>query len=315
MNDSIIDISKYMQLYLQVKNSRNFSKDKLNNIFRKLFSKKYNTVCMDIDKTVTNGEYIDDDMLNLIFEILKQNKNVCFVTGRGRKISKEVLNKLYREAVIRRIDIKNITCCTGNGSIYMYSKDDFLDREETIISKEKIEKYKEQKEILRDLYIRELERNGVVNINPNLLKRRSIDSSGRLSLRFPINIEEFDENTDMMQILNEILLKMDLVDEYYTSKSIFTDKIIFEISLANKKMAIDFLSDKLEEKESNIIRIGDQGRQYGNDFAMLNCFQGFSVDEIESETLGVLPIMGVDGIRLRGIDATKKTLEDLIIEK
>lgn len=315
MSDSMIDISKYIQVYLQVKNSRNYSKEELDGIFRKLFSKKYNTVCMDIDKTVTNGEYIDDEMLNLIFEILKQNKNVCFVTGRGRKISKEVLNKLYREAIIRGIDIKNITCCTGNGAIYMYSKDGFLDKEESIVSKEKIEKYKGQKELLRDLYIRELEKNAVVNINPDLLKRRSVESSGKLSLRFPINIEEFDENADMLQILNEILLKADLVDEYYTSRSIFTDKIIFEISLANKKMAVDFLADKLEEKASNIIRIGDQGKQHGNDFAMLNCFQGFSVDEIESETLGVLPVMGVEGTRLRGINATKKTLEDLIIEK
>lgn len=315
MSDSMIDISKYIQVYLQVKNSRNYSKEELDGIFKKLFSKKYNTVCMDIDKTVTNGEYIDDEMLNLIFEILKENKNVCFVTGRGRKISKEVLNKLYKEATIRGIDIKNITCCTGNGAIYMYSKDGFLDREESIVSKEKIGKYKEQKELLRDLYIRELEKNGVININPDLLKIRSVESSGKLSLRFPINVEEFDENADMMQILNEILLKTDLVDEYYTSKSIFTDKIIFEISLANKKMAIEFLADKLEEKSSEIIRIGDQGKQHGNDFAMLNCFQGFSVDEIESETLGVLPVMGVEGTRLKGINATKKTLEDLIIEK
>ena len=314
MSVSMIDISKYIQVYLQVKNNRNYSKEELDGIFRKLFSKKYNTVCMDIDKTVTNGEYIDDEMLNLIFEILKENKNICFVTGRGRKISKEVLNKLYKEAIIRGIDIKNITCCTGNGAIYMYSKDGFLDREESIVSKEKIVKYKEQKELLRDLYIRELEKNGVVNINPDLLRIRSVESSGKLSLRFPINIEEFDEYVDMMQILNEILLKTDLVDEYYTSKSIFTDKIIFEISLANKKMAIEFLADKLEEKASEIIRIGDQGKQHGNDFAMLNCFQGFSVDEIEPETSGVLPVMGREGTRLRGINATKKTLEDLIIE-
>lgn len=66
---------------------------------------------------------------------------------------------------------------------------------------------------------------------------------------------------------------------------------------------------------NNIIRIVDQGRKYGNDFAMLNCLQGFSADEIESETLGVLPVMGIEGTRLRGINATKKTLEDLIIEK
>lgn len=315
MSDSMIDISKYMQVYLQVKNRKNFSRDKAEDIFRKIFLKKYNTVCMDIDKTVTNGEHIDDEMLNLIFEILRQNKNVCFITGRGRKISKEVLSKLYKEAIIRGIDIKNITCCTGNGAIYMYSKDGFLDKEESIVTKEKIEKYKEQKELLRNLYIKELEKNAVVNINPDLLKKRSVESSGKLSLRFPINIEEIVENADMMQILNEILLKTDLVDKYYTSKSIFKDKIIFEISLANKKMAIEFLADKLEENKNNIIRIGDQGRKYGNDFAMLNCLQGFSVDEIESETLGVLPVMGIEGTRLRGINATKKTLEDLIIEK
>lgn len=119
----------------------------------------------------------------------------------------------------------------------------------------------------------------------------------------------------MLQLLNEILLKMDLADEYYTSRSIFKDKIIFEVSIANKKMAIDFLSNKLEENTSEIIRIGDQGKMDGNDFEMLNCFQGFSVDEIEPRTSGVLPIMGSDNKRIIGIDATKKVLKDLIIEK
>ena len=80
-------------------------------------------------------------------------------------------------------------------------------------------------------------------------------------------------------------------------------------------MAIDFLSNRLEEQTSDIIRIGDQGKKYGNDFAMLDCFQGFSVDEIESSTPGVLPIIGSDNKKIKGIDATKKVLRDLIIER
>ena len=70
-----------------------------------------------------------------------------------------------------------------------------------------------------------------------------------------------------------------------------------------------------EKNEEDIIRIGDQGKRYGNDFQMLNCIQGFSVDEIEPSTLGVLPIIGESGNRILGINATKKILDDLIIEK
>ena len=42
---------------------------------------------------------MNDNMLNLIFEILRQNKNICFVTGRGRKISKEILNKFSKKII------------------------------------------------------------------------------------------------------------------------------------------------------------------------------------------------------------------------
>ena len=315
MSDSIVDISRYMQIYIKMKSKAIINEDTICDIFKKLFSKKYNTVCMDIDKTITNGEYIDDNMLELIFEILKQNKNICFVTGRGKKFSKKILNKLYSQAIIRGVDIRNITCCTGNGAIYMYSKEGFLDKEENIISKDKIEIYQKQKKILRDLYISELKKNGIININSDLLRKQSIESSGNTSLRFPISLEENIENTDMLQILNEVLLKQDLTDEYFTSRSKFNNKIIFEISLANKKMAIDFLSNRLEEKTTDIIRIGDQGKKNGNDFEMLNCFQGFSVDEIEPETSGVLPIIGNDNKRITGIEATKKVLKDLIIER
>ena len=63
MSDSIVDISRYMQTYIKMKNKAIINEDTLCDVFKKLFSKKYNTVCMDIDKTVTNGEYIDDDML------------------------------------------------------------------------------------------------------------------------------------------------------------------------------------------------------------------------------------------------------------
>ena len=80
-------------------------------------------------------------------------------------------------------------------------------------------------------------------------------------------------------------------------------------------MAVELLADKLEKNEEDIIRIGDQGKRYGNDFQMLNCIQGFSVDEIEPSTLGVLPIIGESGNRILGINATKKILDDLIIEK
>ena len=315
MNDNIIDISRYIQVYLQVKDSTKVNRNELDKIFKKLFSKKYNTVCIDIDKTVTDGEYIADDMINLILEILKQNKNISFITGRGRQISKSILNDIYSQATTRGIDIKNITCCTGNGAIYMYSKNGFLDKEESIISKDRIEKYQKQRELLRDLYIKELEKNKILNVNTDIIKKRSIESSGKLSLRFPIDMKELGENTDILQQFDETLLKMDLTDEYFASRSIFNDKIIFEISLANKKMAIDFLANRLEEKTSNIIRIGDQGKKNGNDFEMLNCFQGFSVDEIEPKTSGVLPIMGSDKKRVTGIDATKKVIEDLIIEK
>ena len=315
MGKCIVDITQYMHMYLKLKAIKDINELELENKFLKLFSKKYNTICMDIDKTITSGKNIDNDLICFIIKIIKQNKNICFITGRGREYSRQILNRIFNEATAEGLSIKNITCCTGNGAIYMYSKEGFLDKEEKIVSDEKIKKYQEDKELLRNLYISELRNKKVNNIDEEEIKRVSIESSGKLSLRFPISINEMSEESEMMNILNEVLIKTDLIDEYYSSKSIYKDKTIFEISLANKKMAVEFLADKLEKNEEDIIRIGDQGKRYGNDFQMLNCIQGFSVDEIEPSTLGVLPIIGEYGNRILGINATKKILDDLIIEK
>ena len=53
-----------------------------------------------------------------------------------------------------------------------------------------------------------------------------------------------------------------------------------------------------------MMRIGDCGDFIGNDYSMLNCEQGYSVDKVSGAVDKCFPIFNDNGIILKGINAT-----------
>lgn len=310
----MIDITKYIIAYRSVKGNKE-KEDKIESYFTELFSKTYSAICLDVDKTIRKDEKIDEDMLSIFEELLKKNTSLCFITGMGRTKSKETLLQVYKYMEGKHVNIRNITCATSNGAIFLDTSKSFLDVEEKIVKDTTLEEYTKMKSIIRNMYISEVLRHDVVDGKFQELIERSIKSSGDMSLRFVFDYSEVQDDEQMTVALKEILLKTDLAEELYVLKGKHKDKLIWELSLADKLKAVRFFQERYGLKDIDVVKLGDQGKINGNDFNMLNSYAGFSVDEIESTTKDVLPIIDDYGNIITGTGATKKILKDLDFNK
>lgn len=306
----MIDITKYVLGYKKVKNNT-LSEEKILSLFGEIFSKNYNAICLDIDKTITDDHDIDEEMLEIFKNLLQKNISLCFITGRGRTSSKEVLLQIFNYMKKNKVDIKNITCATSNGITFLQSNKEFLDEEKYIVSKIKLEEYLYIKNEIREHYIKELIKCGGVNANIKELIERSINCTGNLNLRFAFNSKEIIDNNIMTSTLKDIVLKTDLADELNVFKGRHKDKIIYEVSMTDKLKAIEYFSKIKNISIENIVKIGDQANKYGNDFSMLNTDAGFSVDEIDKNEIKILPVINEKCEQEKGIKATKKIIKEL----
>ena len=306
----MIDITKYIIGYKKLKNDK-LPFEKILKILEETFKENYQAICLDIDKTITNNQKIDNEMLEIFEQLIKKNVSICFVTGRGRKSSKEILLQVYKHMKENQISIKNITCATNNGVIFLNTNKDFLDTERNIVSKIKIEEYLYLKNKIREKYIEEIVKLGCVNANKKEITTRSLYCTGKASLRFAFKPNEILNNEVMINSLKEIINKTDLAEELNVFKGKHKDKIIYEVSLADKIKAVEYFAKTYNIAIDKIVKIGDQASQYGNDYTMLKSKAGFSVDEIDRNTIEILPVINNKGEQEKGIKATKKIIKEL----
>lgn len=95
-------------------------------------------------------------------------------------------------------------------------------------------------------------------------------------------------NTKNEKIINEIysILKNQLSEEYkelFISRGMYKDLPVIQIGTSRKDKAIQKTEKLLGIPQDSMLRIGDCGDIKGNDFAMLNCNQGYSVDKINND--------------------------------
>ncbi len=116
-------------------------------------------------------------------------------------------------------------------------------------------------------------------------------------------------NTRNEKIINEIygILENQLKEEYkelYVSRGMYKDLPVIQIGTSRKDKAIEKTEKLLGIPQNSMLRIGDCGDTKGNDFAMLNCNQGYSVDKTSNDDNSCFPIYDNKGNILKGVDAT-----------
>lgn len=288
--------------------------------FKNSLEQKYNAVCFDIDGTLTeeNSKKIDDQAVKMIIEILKKKVPVVFITGRGETGLNDLKNDIYNAIVnsidITENDIKRIYVLTNDGARLFYSNgisyNSFLSQDTYITTKTEFDQLRQLDELIKNIksdyfdiaYSKDLKNNTIINIR---LVFKTKDS----------NIIE-----KMYDILVENIITNNF-KEIHLTRGIYKDKSVIQIGTATKDNAIERTEKIIGVPQNSMMRIGDCGDILGNDYLMLNCKQGYSVDKTSGSLNSCFPIFDKNRNILRGVTATielinnSKILPTVCLEK
>ena len=287
--------------------------NKLFENYLKSLEQKYNAACFDIDGTLTtkNSKIIDSRAVEMIIKLLRKKIPVVFITGRGEIGLNDLKNDIYihvrNSKDITDNDIKRIYALTNDGARLFYSKDinqnDFL-KESMYISTEE--------ELNHLTIINKL----IMKIKDNSIYRNyfnitySVDSKTNKIINIRLVFNNGNEKVADL-ILNDIAnyIKNGGLCVYLT-RGIYKDKPVIQIGTATKDIAIERTERLIGVPKDSMIRIGDCGDLRGNDYTMLNCKQGYSVDKTCNSLNSCFPVFDKYGNILKGVEATLHLIEN-----
>lgn len=276
--------------------------------FRKSLEQKYNAVCFDIDGTLTvkNSKRIDNRAINMIVELLKKKIPVVFITGRGETGLNDLKNDIYGAIVssdnIAENDIRRIYVLTNDGARLFFSNnisfEEFLSENVYITTSDELEQLSKMDSIIKELnsdcfnvtYSKDLKTGTIINIRMVFNTNNS-------------NIVEKNYET-----IKEII-SSNQFEKIHLTRGFYKDNSAIQIGTTTKDKAIKRVERVIGVPEDSMIRIGDCGDVYGNDYSMLNCKQGYSVDKTSGAVDRCFPIFDENKNIISGVDATLELIK------
>ena len=284
MNDSNIEIMK--QNYL------------------KSLEQKYNAVCFDIDGTLTkkNSKEIDERVIKMIADLLKQKIPIVFITGRGSTGLNHLLNdiqfKLLNLYNVNNNELKRIYALANDGARLFYTSNNKIFNEciYTITDDKLYELKKFDEEIVKM-------KNKKIDDICKITYSKDMVNNKILNVRFVLQDDKDDSVKIVMDFIRNVINDYNLNDLSIT-RGKYKESSVIQVGTTSKDIAIETAERLVGVPKNSMMRIGDCGDKIGNDYAMLNCEQGYSVDKICNSVDGCFPIFDDDNKILKGVDAT-----------
>lgn len=107
----------------------------------------------------------------------------------------------------------------------------------------------------------------------------------------------------VLDLVNSVIKKNNL-NELTVTRGVYKENNVIQVGTTNKNKAIEQAERIIGVPKASMMRIGDCGDFIGNDYSMLNCEQGYSVDKVSGAVDKCFPIFNDNGIILKGINAT-----------
>ena len=292
----------------------------LYNNYKKSLEQKYNAVCFDIDGTLTmkNSQKIDDKAINMIVEILRKKVPVVFITGRGETGLKDFKHDIYNSIIecgdISENDMKRIYVLTNDGARLFFSNkisdENFLSQSIYISTNNELEQLKKVDEIIKK----------VQSSYFDLAYSRDLKTSAIINIRMILNTDDDKIVRKIHDVVNDII-GSEQFESIHLTRGFYKNRPVIQIGTATKDKAIERAEKIIGVPKDSMMRIGDCGDIYGNDYLMLNCGQGYSVDKTSGSIDTCFPIFDKRGNILKGVDATielinnSKILPTVCLEK
>ena len=286
------------------------SEELLNN-YQKALQQKYNAVCFDIDGTLTedNSTKIDSRVLPMLANLLKKYIPVVFITGRGETglndLLSDIIYDLKNKYGVTEKQLLKMYALTNDGArIFMTSdgSEKLFNISEYISSKEDIIKLEElNKKIIALL--------NSSTLNEHCKVTYSIDSKTNaiINIRVMILNDSLEFNNEIIKIINSLIRDSQNSNLNLTIGK-HNGKQVLQIGTATKNKAIQIAERMIGIPQNSMLRIGDCGDQFGNDYSMLNCPQGFSVEKTSGAIDRCFPVIENEKI-ITGVNGTLSLLK------
>lgn len=279
--------------------------------YKKSLEQKYNAVCFDVDGTLTedNSIKIDSRVLPMLANILKKHIPAVFITGRGETGLNDLLNDIIYDLKskygITEKHLSKMYVLTNDGArIFMTSdsSEQLFNICEYISSKEDFTKLEElNKKIIALLNSSKLNKHCKVTY--------SIDSQTNsiINIRLMILSNNIKITNEMFEIINSLIRDSKNSNLNLTIGK-HKGKQILQIGTATKDKAIQIAEMIIGIPQNSMLRVGDCGDKNGNDYSMLNCLQGFSVEKTSGAVDRCFPVIENDKV-ITGVDGTLSLLK------
>lgn len=276
--------------------------------YEKSLEQRYNAICFDIDGTLTekNSKNIDKRVIEMLATLLKRKIPLVFITGRGETGLNDLKNDIYIPLKcnfgINNKELSRIYVLTNDGArLFMTTKNNLDDILNTNVYTFPIEQLNELKCINDNI----IEKTHQKYLHKLCDIKYSIDKKNNNIINIRIILNKNDEK--LISILTDIIkdtIKDNYLNNVCVSRGIYKGKNVIQIGNARKDLAIEQAEKIIGIPQKSMLRIGDCGDIRGNDYTMLNCEQGFSVDKINGSNNCCFPIIDGQGKIIKGIEGT-----------
>lgn len=129
-----------------------------------------------------------------------------------------------------------------------------------------------------------------------------------LNVRMVFNTHDDGIINSMFDNIDKYIINNGL-NGIHITRGMYMDNPVIQIGTATKDKAIKRTEKIIGIPQNSMIRIGDCGDSRGNDYSMLNCNQGYSVDKTSGSNDSCFPIFDDYGNVLKGVEATLKLVK------
>ena len=279
------------------------SKNKIYN-YNRVLSQKYNAVCLDIDGTLTepNSNVISDRAALLISDLLTKKIPVVLITGRGEVGLKNLIKDLTPKLNISKSLKTRMYVLTNDGARLFYTdiekNNDILNSNKYITSDESFMNLSD----FNNKFIDKIMSSSIKDFC-NITYSKDAKLSKILNIRLVLNIKDEKMVLEINNIISEII-KEGNYNNLNVTTGIFEDKNVIQIGTCEKGKAIEVIEEIIGIPKNSMLRIGDCGDKSGNDYSMLNCEQGFSVNRYSDEENACFPVMDSKNNLIKGVEGT-----------
>ena len=285
--------------------------EELINNYKKAVEQKYNAVCFDIDGTLTenNSTKIDSRVLPILANILKKHIPVVFITGRGETGLNELLSDIiydlkYKYGVTEKQLLKIYALTndgarifiTENNSEHLFNISQYISSKEDFIKLEEL-----------NTKIITLLNSSILGNHCKVTYSKDSKDNTIINIRLMILSNSVEINNEMIKIINS-LIKDSKSPNLNLTIGMHNGKQVLQIGTATKDKAIQIAERMIGIPQNSMLRIGDCGDQNGNDYSMLNCPQGFSVEKTSGNLDKCFPVIE-NGKIITGVNGTLSLLK------